>query len=56
VKRTFVLCLYTDKQKEGKESKKYERCMTEEILKYLGRESTRERKIMTRFRCGNEER
>jgi hypothetical protein len=30
--------------------------MTEEILEYLGRESTRERKMMGRFRCGNEER
>jgi hypothetical protein len=29
--------------------------MTEEIREYLGRESARERKMMTRFRCGNEE-
>jgi hypothetical protein len=29
--------------------------MTEEILEYLGRESARERKMMWRFRCGNEE-
>jgi hypothetical protein len=30
--------------------------MTKEILEYLGRESARERKMMGRFRCGNEER
>jgi hypothetical protein len=30
--------------------------MTEEILEYLERESARERKMMARFRCGNEER
>jgi hypothetical protein len=30
--------------------------MTEEIREYLGRESARERKMMTRFRCENEER
>jgi hypothetical protein len=30
--------------------------MTEEIPEYLGRESARERKMMARFRCGNEER
>jgi hypothetical protein len=30
--------------------------MTEEIPKYLGRESERKRKMMARFICGNEER
>jgi hypothetical protein len=30
--------------------------MTEEIPEYLGRDCKRERKIMVRFRCGNEER
>jgi hypothetical protein len=30
--------------------------MTEEILEYLERESARERKMMARFRCENEER
>jgi hypothetical protein len=30
--------------------------MTEEILEYLGRESAKERKMMTRFRYGNEKR
>jgi predicted chitinase len=30
--------------------------MTEEILEYLGREGAKERKIMARSRCGNEER
>jgi hypothetical protein len=29
--------------------------MTEEIPEYLGRESGRERKMVGRFRCGNEE-
>jgi hypothetical protein len=43
----------TDKQERKeriKESRydKYERCMTEEIPVYLGRESARERKIMAR--------
>jgi hypothetical protein len=30
--------------------------MSEEIPEYLGRESAKERKMMARFRCGNEER
>jgi hypothetical protein len=30
--------------------------MIKEIPEYLGRESARERKMMARFRCGNEER
>jgi hypothetical protein len=38
--------------KECRNNREYERCIPE----YLGRESARERKIMTRFRCGNEER
>jgi hypothetical protein len=42
--------------KEFRYNRKYERCMTEEIPKYLGRESAKERKMMARFRCGNEER
>jgi hypothetical protein len=52
----------TDKQerreriRESRYNREYERCMTKEILEYLGRESTRERKMMGRFRCGNEER
>jgi hypothetical protein len=48
----------TDKQKEGKESKNPDTTgrMKEEIPEYLGRESARERKMMARFRCGNEER
>jgi hypothetical protein len=29
--------------------------MAVKIPKYLGRESAKERKMMTRFRCGNEE-
>jgi hypothetical protein len=52
----------TDKQarkeriKESRFNKEYERCMTEEIPEYLLRESARERKMMARLRCGNEER
>jgi hypothetical protein len=52
----------TDKQerrkriKESRYNRKHERCMTEEIPEYLGRESARERKMMARFRCGNAER
>jgi hypothetical protein len=30
--------------------------MIEEIPEFLGRESARERKMMARFRCGNEKR
>jgi hypothetical protein len=30
--------------------------MTEEIPEYLGRENAKERKVMARFRCGNEKR
>jgi hypothetical protein len=50
----------TDKQerreriKESKYNREYERCMTEEIPEYLGRESARERKMMA-FICGNGE-
>jgi hypothetical protein len=50
-------------KKEGKEAMnpdrynwKYEKCMTEEIPEYLERKSARERKMMPRFTCGNEER
>ncbi|KAH0809889.1 hypothetical protein GEV33_012901 [Tenebrio molitor] len=52
----------TDKQerreniKESRYNRKSERCMTEEIPEYLGRESVAERKMMGRFRCGIEER
>jgi hypothetical protein len=52
----------TDKQerreiiKESRYNREYERCMTEEIPEYLGRENAREKKMMGRFRCGNEER
>jgi hypothetical protein len=37
-------------------NRKYGRCMTEEIPEYLERKSARERKMMPRFRCANEER
>jgi hypothetical protein len=52
----------TDKQerreriKESRYNRKYERCMTEEIPEYLGKESAKERQIIARFSCGNEER
>jgi hypothetical protein len=52
----------TEKQKrrewinESKYNREYERCVTEKIPKYLGRESVRERKMMARLRYGNEER
>ncbi|KAJ3629148.1 hypothetical protein MTP99_013561 [Tenebrio molitor] len=52
----------TDKQerkeriKESRYNKEYDKCMTEEIPEYLGRESAKERKMMARLRCGNEER
>ncbi|KAJ3634618.1 hypothetical protein MTP99_007566 [Tenebrio molitor] len=44
------------KIKESRYNKEHKRCMTEEIPEYLGRENARARKMMARFRCGNEER
>jgi hypothetical protein len=41
--------------KESRYNRKYERCLIEKIPEYLRRESARERKMMARFRCGNEE-
>jgi hypothetical protein len=35
--------------KESRYNTEYERCMTEEIAKYLGRENAREKKMMARF-------
>jgi hypothetical protein len=46
----------TERIKESRHKRKYERCKIEEIPKYLGRERARERKMTARFRCGNEER
>jgi hypothetical protein len=52
----------TDKQerreriKKSRYNREYERCRSEEILENLERENARERKMMARFRCGNEER
>jgi hypothetical protein len=44
-----------ERRKRIKESRsRYERCMTEEILEYLGRNRAREKKMMARFKCGNE--
>jgi hypothetical protein len=42
--------------KESRYNRKYERCMTEEIVEYLGRENAKEGKMIARFRCGNAER
>ncbi|KAH0821199.1 hypothetical protein GEV33_001592 [Tenebrio molitor] len=44
------------KIKESRYNREHKRCMTEEIPEYLGRENARARKMMARFRCGNEER
>jgi chromosome condensin MukBEF MukE localization factor len=41
-----------EKIKESRYNREYEMCMTE----YMGRDSARERKMMARFRSGNEER
>jgi hypothetical protein len=52
----------TDKQerrkriRESRYNREYERCVTEDVPVYLGKESAKERKMMARFRCGNEER
>ncbi|KAH0816663.1 hypothetical protein GEV33_006127 [Tenebrio molitor] len=49
----------TDKQERReriRESREYEKCVTEDVPVYLGKESAKERKMMARFRCGNEER
>jgi hypothetical protein len=45
-----------ERTQESRYNRKYERCMTQEIQEYLGRESPKERKMMVRFRCENEER
>jgi hypothetical protein len=42
--------------RESRYNGKYEKIITEELPKYLGRESRKERVIIARFRCGNEER
>jgi hypothetical protein len=42
--------------KKSRYNREYESSVTEKISKYLGRESAREKKMMARFRCGNEER
>jgi hypothetical protein len=44
-----------EKIKESRYNREYTRCMTEEIPEYLGKKSAKERKMMARFRCGNEE-
>jgi hypothetical protein len=44
-----------EKIKESRYNREYKRCMTEEIPEYLGKKSAKERKMMARFRCGNEE-
>jgi hypothetical protein len=45
----------SERIKESRYNRECERCMTEEIPEYLGRESARERKMIVRFRCGKEE-
>jgi hypothetical protein len=42
--------------RESRYNGKYEKIITEELSKYLGRESRKERVTIARFRCGNEER
>jgi hypothetical protein len=42
--------------RESRYNGKYEKIITEELPKYLGREDRKERVIIARFRCGNEER
>jgi hypothetical protein len=42
--------------RDSRYNRKYEKCMTDDVPVYLGRESAKERKMMARFRCGNEER
>jgi hypothetical protein len=44
------------KIKESGYNRKYEKWMTDEIPEYLGRKSAKERKMIARFRSGNEER
>ncbi|CAH1366167.1 unnamed protein product [Tenebrio molitor] len=44
------------KIKESRYNREHERCITEEIPEYRGRENARARKMRARFRCGNEER
>jgi hypothetical protein len=52
----------TDKQKrrerirDSRYNRKHEKCMTHDVPEYLERQSAKERKMMARFRCGNEER
>ncbi|KAJ3626522.1 hypothetical protein MTP99_017012 [Tenebrio molitor] len=36
--------------RESRFNREYERCITEDVPVYLGRESTKERKVMARFR------
>jgi hypothetical protein len=43
------------KNQESKYNRKYDRCMTEEIPEYLGRECAKERRMMARFRCKTQE-
>jgi hypothetical protein len=56
VKGTKTQTSKRERIKESRCNREYQRCMIEEILDYLGRESAKEEKIMARFRCGNEER
>jgi hypothetical protein len=48
----------SERIKEFKYNRKYDRCMTEEeeeeVPEYLGRECAKERRMMARFRCKNQ--
>jgi hypothetical protein len=45
-----------ERMKKSRYNRECDGCMTNEIPEYLRRESARERKMMARLRCGNEER
>jgi hypothetical protein len=42
--------------RESRYNREYERCLTQDVPVYLRRESAKEREMMERFRCWNEER
>jgi hypothetical protein len=42
--------------RESRYNREYERCVTEDVPVYLGKERAKERKMMATFRCGNEKR
>jgi hypothetical protein len=50
------LRLRRERIRESRYNREYERCVAEDVPVYLGKERAKERKMMARFRCGNEER